>query len=160
MRGVFISAAVAALIPLAAVAEPAASTVFMNARIVAASPDGRSLTVVGTDGHSRTLAIDSRSSVRPAGLRMGDEVIVTARGLEDVLVVTGVRVVETVPATAATAPVATAPGSTAPAAFSAADYFAARRQRPNPYSLINPMFPRDSPKNPWSRRRLVTGDER
>jgi hypothetical protein len=45
-----------------------------------------------------------------------------------------------------------------PASLNASDYIAARRQRPNPYSLINPMFPRDSPKNPWARRRVAVAE--
>jgi hypothetical protein len=84
--------------------------------------------------------------VRLANLRMGDEVVVTAYGPEDALVVTGVRVVETPPAASTT--VTALP-------WSAGGYYAAQRQRPNPYSLLNPMFPRDSPKNPWARRRAA-----
>jgi hypothetical protein len=141
MRRIFISSVLAAFIPAAALAE--SSTTFMNARVVGPSADRRSLAVVGADGHTRTLPIDPRASVSLAGLRMGDEIIVTARGREEALVITGVRLIGAQTAIAM------------PASLNASDYIAARRQRPNPYSLINPMFPRDSPKNPWARRRVA-----
>ena len=151
--------AAAVMVPAAAVAQSAAqppvTVVYMNARVVAASLDRRSLTVVDTDGHSRTLPIDPHASVRVGNLRMNDEVLITVRSQEDKPVIAGVKLSQP-----SATPPATAPAIAAPAGLSAGDYFAARRQRPNPYSLVNPMFPPDSPKNPWSRRRLATTDER
>jgi hypothetical protein len=161
MKGVAIVAA-AVMVPVAAAAqsaaEPPVTVVYMNARVVAASLDGRRLTVVDTDGHSRTLPIDPHASVRVGNLRMDDEVLITVRSQEDKPVIAGVKVSGL--SRAADAAPATAPAVAAPAGLSAGDYFAARRQRPNPYSLVNPMFPPGSSKNPWSRRRLATTDER
>jgi hypothetical protein len=157
MRRVFISSVLAAFIPVAALAE--SSTTFMNARVVGPSADRRSLAVVGADGHTRTLPIEPRASASLAGLRMGDEIIVIARGREDSLVITGVRVVGAQPAMGARPAIGSQTALATPASLNASDYIAARRQRPNPYSLINPMFPRDSPKNPWARRQLAAGSE-
>ena len=155
MKGPAIVAAAAVMLPVAAAAQsaaqPPAGVVYMNAHVVAAALDGRSLTVVGTDGHTRTLPIDPQASVRVRNLRMDDEVLITARGHEDAPVITGVKLSGLSGATAA------APAVAGSAGLSVADYFAARRQRPNPYSLVNPMFPPDSPKNPWSWRRPASG---
>src|SRR5438034_7633429 len=160
MKRIAIMAA-AVMVPVAAAAQSAAqppvTVVYMNARVVAASLDRRSLTVVGTDGHARTLAIDPHASVRVGNLRMDDEVLITLRGHDDTPVISDVKLSALSRASEAAA---MAPAVAAPAGLSAGDYLAARRQRPNPYSLVNPMFPPDSPKNPWSRRRLSTSDER
>lgn len=126
-------------------AQDAYAVTYMNARVVEAAPDGNSLTILDGDGRTRALRMDRDAGVRLGNLQMGDEVLITARGSGESLTVTRLKVTQMVSAAGA--------AGMAPPSVDAVLLAQARRQRPNPYSLLNPSVPLDSPASPWARRR-------
>src|SRR5216117_1762568 len=136
-RPVLLPTGVLMLAAVALGAEPQAgvpTVAYVQATIAEPNPSAGFLGFVSASGRARVARVGATARASLAGLRPGDEVILTLEGPADRPVITAVKVSRLVPAAPAAQPVAMAAGLTLPTGMP----ISSRPSWPNPYSRINP----------------------